>query len=59
MGSGSTGVACIEASKRFIGIEIEPRYFDMARKRIELAYRQPRLFNEPAPTPEQLPLIMD
>jgi DNA modification methylase len=35
MGSGTTGVACLRTGRRFIGIEIEPRYFDIAVKRIE------------------------
>lgn len=49
MGSGTTGVACAKLGRRFIGIEIEPRYFDIACRRIEEAYKQPRLFAEPAP----------
>ena len=32
-----------------IGIEIDPKYFDIACRRVEAAYRQPRLFEEPAP----------
>lgn len=44
MGSGTTGVACARLGRRFIGIEIEPRYFDIACKRIEEAQRQPDLF---------------
>lgn len=44
MGSGTTGVACANLSRRFIGIEIEPRYFDIACKRIEAAQAQQRLF---------------
>lgn len=56
MGSGTTGVACAKLGRRFIGIEIEPRYFDIACRRIEEAYRQPRLFAEPAPKPLQLTL---
>ena len=48
MGSGTTGVACAKLGRRFIGIEIEPKYFDIACRRIEEAYRQPRLFAEPA-----------
>lgn len=43
MGSGSTGVACTNIGRRFIGIEIEPRYFDIACRRIEDAQRQLRL----------------
>lgn len=44
MGSGSTGVAVVKAGRRFIGIEIEPIYFDIACRRIEDAQRQERLF---------------
>ena len=46
MGSGTTGVACAELNRKFIGIEIEPKYFDIACKRIETAYSQPRLFDD-------------
>lgn len=53
MGSGTTGVACVNLGRKFIGIEIEPRYFDIARRRIEEAYKQPRLFAEPAPKMKQ------
>jgi DNA modification methylase len=35
MGSGTTGVACIEAGIKFVGIEKEPRYFEMAIDRIK------------------------
>ena len=35
MGSGSTGVACMNTNRKFIGIEINKKYFDMAKKRIE------------------------
>lgn len=44
MGSGTTGVACARLGRRFIGIEIEPRYFDIACRRIEEAQRQSDLF---------------
>ena len=44
MGSGTTGVACANLCKTFIGIEREPKYFDIACQRIENAYRQERLF---------------
>ena len=47
MGSGTTGVACANLGRKFIGIEREPTYFDIACRRIEAAYRQPRLFDEP------------
>jgi site-specific DNA-methyltransferase (adenine-specific) len=44
MGSGSTGVAAMQMEKQFIGIEIEPKYFDIACERIENAQRQIRMF---------------
>jgi len=43
MGSGTTGVACMNLGRQFIGIEIEPKYFDIACRRIEDAQRQGRL----------------
>jgi len=57
MGSGTTGVAAMQLGRKFIGIEIEPKYFDIACKRIEDAQRQTNLFeSEPAAKPinEQL-----
>lgn len=44
MGSGSTGVAALQMGRKFIGIEIEPKYFDIACERIENAQRQVRMF---------------
>ena len=44
MGSGTTGVACAKLGRRFIGIEIEPKYFDIACRRIEDAQRQGDFF---------------
>jgi site-specific DNA-methyltransferase (adenine-specific) len=46
MGSGTTGVACVKLGRKFIGIELEPKYFDIACRRIEEAYKQPDLFIE-------------
>jgi site-specific DNA-methyltransferase (adenine-specific)/modification methylase len=46
MGSGSTGVAAMNLGRRFIGIEIEPRYFDVACRRIEEAQRQGDMFRD-------------
>jgi site-specific DNA-methyltransferase (adenine-specific) len=50
MGSGTTGVAAVKLGRKFIGIEIEPKYFDIACRRIEEATRQPDLFI-PRPAP--------
>jgi site-specific DNA-methyltransferase (adenine-specific) len=44
MGSGTTGCAAATLGRKFIGIEIEPKYFDIACKRIEEAQRQGDLF---------------
>ena len=53
-GSGSTGVACIKMGRCFIGIEIQPAYFDIACRRIEDACRQPDMFIErPAPAKQE------
>jgi DNA modification methylase len=46
MGSGSTGVAAVQMRHPFVGIEIEPRYFDTACRRIEEAQRQGDMFRD-------------
>ena len=46
MGSGTTGIACASLGRKFIGIEIEKQYFDVACERINAAYSQTRLFDE-------------
>jgi DNA modification methylase len=48
MGSGTTGVACMNLGRSFIGIEREQKYFDIACRRIEDAQRQSRLFGDAA-----------
>ena len=53
MGSGTTGVACSKLGRKFIGIEIEPKYFEIACRRIEAAYADPRLQGLDAPKPTQ------
>ena len=58
MGSGTTGVACANTGRKFIGIEIEPKYFDIACRRIEDAVSRPDLFvNPPEPKPKQEALL--
>ena len=44
MGSGTTGVACTELGRRFIGIELSAEYFAMAESRIKLAALQPSFY---------------
>ncbi len=46
MGSGTTGVAAVKLGRKFIGIEIEPKYFDIACRRISEALKQPDMFIE-------------
>lgn len=41
MGSGTTAEACIRKGRKFVGIEIEPQYFDIACRRVERSQRQP------------------
>jgi DNA modification methylase len=43
MGSGTTGVACVQTGRNFIGCEISPEYFAIAEKRIQEAQMQLRL----------------
>jgi site-specific DNA-methyltransferase (adenine-specific) len=40
MGSGTTGVACIRTGRKFVGIEKDARYFEIARQRLENELRQ-------------------
>ena len=61
MGSGTTGVACAQLRRKFVGIEQSERWFDLSVRRIEAAYRQRDLFrDEPAaPKPVQASLLGD
>jgi len=56
MGGGSTGVAAIKSGRRFVGIELDPEHFGLSCRRIEEAWKQPRLFEEPRTKPTQEPL---
>jgi site-specific DNA-methyltransferase (adenine-specific) len=53
MGSGTTGVAAVRTGRKFIGVEIDKRYFDVACKRIADEISRPTLFVEPAPQVKQ------
>lgn len=55
MGSGTTGVACVRLGRKFIGIEIEPEYFEIAKRRIRKTQGELALFEKP-PVPKQLEL---
>jgi len=55
MGSGTTGVACAQLGRSFVGIEIDPVYFDIACERIRRAEDQGRLFAD-VDIQDQLPL---
>jgi DNA modification methylase len=58
MGSGTTGIACVRQGKHFVGIERDPKYFDISCERIATAIRnRPRLFDavkENVPNQESL-----
>ena len=56
MGSGTTGVACVRIGRRFIGIELEPKYFAIAKRRIMDELRRVK-FLEPPPRQTQRSLI--
>jgi len=58
MGSGTTGVACVQLGRKFIGIELDPKYFDIACRRISDELKRPRLdLGEPVAKPVQEALI--
>lgn len=62
MGSGTTGVACAKLGRKFIGVEIEEKYFDIACARIEEAYKQRDLFinvETEHTKAEQMPLLRE
>lgn len=54
MGSGTTGVAAVKMGRKFIGVEIDPKYFDIACRRVDDALRTPDMFIErPRPMEQQ------
>lgn len=53
MGSGTTGVACVKLGRKFIGVELDPKYYAIACQRIQAAANSPRL-PLPAPVPKQM-----
>ena len=59
MGSGTTGVAALQLGRKFIGIELDESYFSIACRRIEEAWKQPRLFSEPKAKPPETASLFD
>jgi DNA modification methylase len=57
MGSGTTGVAAVKLGRKFTGIEINEKYFDIACRRITEALKQPDLFVEPPKPAKQEALL--
>ena len=57
MGSGTTGVAALQTSRGFVGIELDPAHFDNACERINDAHRQGALFDRADTAQEQARLI--
>ena len=55
MGSGTTGVACVRTGRKFIGIEREPKYFEIAKRRIKAELERFPLL-EKVETPQQMTL---
>lgn len=53
MGSGTTGVAAVKLGKQFVGVEINPTYFDLACRRITEALQAPDMFIERPAPPKQ------
>jgi site-specific DNA-methyltransferase (adenine-specific) len=58
-GSGSTGIACVRSRRRFVGIEINPTWFELSCRRISAALKQDDMFvpTVAAPKPKQMALI--
>jgi len=59
MGSGSSVVACAESGHQITACEIDEHYFSNARRRIEDAYKQPRLFEDERPNYKETNLDLE
>lgn len=59
MGSGTTGVSCAKLNRKFIGIELDEKYFNIACERIQKAYDQPDFFvSSPTPKKEEQEILL-
>lgn len=58
MGSGTTLVACAKLGRKGIGIELEPKYFDIACRRVEQAYKQGDMFIEQPKVKEKQDILL-
>ena len=58
MGSGTTGVAAVSLGRKFIGIEIDDKYFDIACRRISDELKRPRFAFEPPPKPAEQTVLL-
>lgn len=59
MGSGTTGVACVQTGRAFVGIELDPAHFDNACERINEAHRQGALFEHAGEAQAQARLTLE
>jgi site-specific DNA-methyltransferase (adenine-specific) len=58
MGSGTTGVACIQMNRRFVGIELDPIYFRYAVHRIKKQLLNKPMVFVPRPAAEPIPPLI-
>ena len=54
MGSGTTGIACIRLGRKFVGIEINEYYYEIAKERLTKTLAQPDFFVESFTKPKQM-----
>lgn len=60
MGSGATGIACARLARAFVGVELDPGYFDIACRAVEKAISTPSMFRpKPQPANDNVSLVGD
>ena len=57
MGSGTTGVACMNTNRNFIGIEMDENYYKIAEERIKNAVPAPKVAQDPPESPAGCPIL--